>query len=234
RPTLHGLEQHLVHMYDTVADFDPSLVTVDPISNLTGHRSDSALALTLTRLIDFLKTRGTTAMFTTLTPDAMSGLASSEVGISSLMDTWLLLGNLAYNGERTRTLQVLKSRGMAHSNQVREFVFSDQGLDLVDVYLSGDQVLTGMARVAQVAHSLAADDLRKRDHARRIRDLANRRRALDAQIAALNAEAEERVGEVEAAIAREEFEAMGAAARARSIAAERGAAAKPAARRRKG
>ncbi|MBU2410262.1 MAG: circadian clock protein KaiC, partial [Gammaproteobacteria bacterium] len=107
RPTLHGLEQHLVHMYDTVADFDPSLVTVDPISNLTGHRSDSALALTLTRLIDFLKTRGTTAMFTTLTPDAMSGLASSEVGISSLMDTWLLLGNLAYNGERTRTLQVL-------------------------------------------------------------------------------------------------------------------------------
>jgi circadian clock protein KaiC len=135
------------------------------------------------------------------------------------MDTWLLLTNLAYNGERTRTLQVLKSRGMHHSNQVREFVFTDHGVDLVDVYLSGDRVLTGTARMAQAAQENAAHELRVRDHDRRLRDLANRRKALDAQIASLIAEADERAGDVEFAIAREKFEAAGTVARAREIAA---------------
>jgi circadian clock protein KaiC len=125
---------------------------------------------------------------------------------------------MAYNGERTRTLQVLKSRGMHHSNQVREFVFSNHGVDLVDVYLSGDRVLTGMARVAQEALELAATEMRTKDHDRRLRDLANQRKALDAQIAALNADAEQRAGDVEFAIARERFEAAGVAARAKEIA----------------
>jgi circadian clock protein KaiC len=213
RPTLQGLEQHLVHVYDLVREFRPAVVTVDPISNLTIDGEDVGLKLTLMRLIDFLKTAGTTALFTSLTADGGATAAtSSEVGISSLMDTWLLLSNLAYNGERTRTLQVLKSRGMPHSNQVREFVFSDHGVDLVDVYLHGAQVLTGSARISQEAHVVAATDLRGRDHARRLRDLANRRRTLDAQISALMADAEERAGEVEFAIAREEFEAGSAAA----------------------
>ncbi|MCG2592315.1 circadian clock protein KaiC [Ramlibacter sp. XY19] len=219
RPTLHGLEQHLVLMYDLVRDFKPSVVVVDPISNLSNQHDDVGLKLTLMRLIDFLKQTGVTAMFTSLTADSASAVAASEVGVSSLMDTWLLLTNLAYNGERTRTLQVLKSRGMHHSNQVREFVFSDHGVDLIDVYLLGDRVLTGTARIAQEAQELAASQLRGTDHERRLRDLANRRRALDAQIAALNAEADERAGEVEFAIAREKFEAEGVAARAREIAA---------------
>jgi circadian clock protein KaiC len=147
RPTLHGLEQHLVMMYSLVGSFKPAVVIVDPVSNLTSSR-DAGLTLTLMRLIDFLKTKGVTGMFTSLTADG-DGLFSpaSEVGVSSLMDTWLLLSNVAHNGERTRTLQVLKSRGMNHSNQVREFLFSDHGLDLVDVYMAGDQVLTGAARV---------------------------------------------------------------------------------------
>jgi circadian clock protein KaiC len=147
RPTLHGLEQHLVTMYGLVASFKPAVVVVDPISNLTSSR-DAGLTLTLMRLIDFLKTKGVTGMFTSLTAEGDATLSPvSEVGVSSLMDTWLLLSNVANNGERTRTLQVLKSRGMNHSNQVREFVFSDEGLDLVDVYMSGDRVLTGAARV---------------------------------------------------------------------------------------
>jgi circadian clock protein KaiC len=222
RPTLHGLEQHLVHMYDLVKEFKPSVVAVDPISNLTSQGDDAGLKLTLMRLIDFLKTGGTTALFTSLTADAANvALATSEVGVSSLMDSWLLLSNIAFNGERTRTLQVLKSRGMPHSNQVREFLFSDKGVDLVDVYLFGDQVLTGTARLAHEAQVNAASDLRSRDHARRLRDLATRRKALDALIAALNAEAEERVGEVEFAIARETMEAEGAQSRARTIAASR-------------
>ena len=223
RPTLHGLEQHLVHMYDMAREFNPSVVAVDPISNLTSKGDDAGLKLTLMRLIDFLKTYGITAFFTSLTSDAgETSLATSEVGVSSLMDSWLLLSNVAYNGERTRTLQVLKSRGMPHSNQVREFVFSDSGVGLVDVYLFGDQVLTGTSRLAHEAQVTAAAELRSRDHARRLRELATRRKALDAQIAALYAEADERVGDVEFAIARETMEAEGAQTRARDIAASRG------------
>jgi circadian clock protein KaiC len=147
RPTLHGLEQHLVMMYKLVGSFKPAVVVVDPISNLTSSR-DASLTLTLMRLIDFLKTKGVTGMFTSLTAEGDGMLSPmSEVGVSSLMDTWLLLSNVASNGERTRTLQVLKSRGMHHSNQVREFLFSSAGLDLVDVYMSGERVLTGAARV---------------------------------------------------------------------------------------
>lgn len=223
RPTLHGLEQHLVQMYDLVRGFKPSVVVVDPISNLNSQQDEVGLKLTLMRLIDFLKQEGVTAMFTSLTSDTTAAVATSEIGVSSLMDTWLLLTNLAYNGERTRTLQVLKSRGMHHSNQVREFIFSDNGVDLIDVYLSGDRVLTGTARIAQEAQELAASQLRGSDHERRMRDLANRRRALDAQIAVLNAEADERAGEIQFAIAREKFEAEGVAARAREIASARGA-----------
>ncbi|MGV3682271.1 MAG: circadian clock protein KaiC [Acidovorax sp.] len=224
RPTLQGLEQHLVHMYELVRAFGPTVVAVDPISNLTSQGDDTGLKITLMRLLDFLKTQGITALFTSLTADvANTPVATSEVGVSSLMDSWLLLANVAVNGERTRTLQVLKSRGMPHSNQVREFVFSDHGVDLVDVYLFGDQVLTGTARIAHEAQVLAANDLRGRDHARRLRDLANRRKALDAQIEALNVDAQERAGEVQFEIERERLEAQGVQDRTRSIAARRGA-----------
>ena len=235
RPTLHGLEQHLFHMYDMVRAFKPAVVVVDPISNLAAGDDNPGLRLTLMRLIDFLKTEGTTALFTSLTTDgwpAATMAASSEVGVSSLMDSWLLLSNVAFNGERTRTLQVLKSRGMPHSNQVREFLFSDDGVDLVDVYLYGDQVLTGTARIAREAQNDAATEMRSRDHTRRLRDLDSRHRALEAQIAALHAEAEERSGEVIFAIERENFEAEGVRSRARTIAASRSAADKPARKKR--
>ena len=174
-------------MYESVRQFHPAVVVVDPISNLTMEREDVSLKPTLMRLIDFLKQHGITAMFTSLSTDAAVPLADSEVGVSSLMDTWLVLGNYEHNGERTRTLQVLKSRGMAHSNQVREFKLSRRGVDLIDVYLSGARVLTGTARITQQAEELAAVRLRELDHARSLRDLANQRAAIDAQIAALGA-----------------------------------------------
>jgi circadian clock protein KaiC len=147
RPTLQGLEQHLVLMYDEVRDFAPDLVVVDPISNLGVSHEDAGLRPTLMRLIDFLKQRHVTAVFTSLVGDSGASLAETQVGVSSLMDTWLLLSNLESNGERTRTLQVVKSRGMAHSNQVREFVFGDDGVDLIDVYVDDDLVLTGRRRL---------------------------------------------------------------------------------------
>lgn len=218
RPALQGLEQHLVAMHDVVRAFKPAVVAVDPISNLSAQEPDAALKSTLMRLIDFLKAERTTAMFTSLTCEPDRARVSSEVGISSLMDTWLLLTNQAYNGERTRTLQVLKSRGINHSNQIREFVFGANGVDLVDVYLSGDRVLTGTARIAQEAQVRAATELRGRDHQRRLLDLAARRQALDAQIAALIAESEERARDVEFAIERENLEADGVLTRALDIA----------------
>jgi circadian clock protein KaiC len=156
RPTLQGLEQHLVEMHSLVKAFRPALVVVDPISNLTISNTDSALKATLMRLIDFLKDESITGVFTSLIADGAIALADTELGISSLMDTWLLLANIEANGERTRTIQVLKSRGMPHSNRVREFVISRRGIELVDVYMPEDRVLTGSERVAHASRAAAA------------------------------------------------------------------------------
>ena len=205
RPSMHGLEQHLVMMHDTVLAFRPGVVVVDPISNLTLDDSEWEVKPTLMRLIDFLKKLQITSVFTSLTSGgtATSAPEDSQMGVSSLMDTWLLLRNVEFNGERNRLIYVLKSRGMAHSNQVREFVLSDAGIDLRDVYLGGDRVLTGTARVSQEAQERAAAELRQEDHARKLRQLAAKRKAIDAQIAALQAESELEEAEVNFAIAQE-------------------------------
>lgn len=189
RPTLQGLEQHLVMMHDAIERISPKLVVVDPISNLTIENKESEIKPTLMRLIDMIKMKEITAVFTSLVSGSVDTDEDSQVGVSSLMDTWLLLRNVEYNGERNRTLFVLKSRGMKHSNQVREFVMSDSGIDLVDVYVGTDRVLTGTARMIQEQRERSSEDLRKRDHLRRIRESEVRRRAIAAQIAALEAEA---------------------------------------------
>ncbi|MDD5249314.1 MAG: circadian clock protein KaiC [Rhodocyclaceae bacterium] len=205
RPTVHGLEQHLVMMHDTVTAFSPSVVVVDPISNLTLTRTETDVKPTLMRLIDFLKHRQITSIFTGLTTGASAADApeDSQLGVSSLMDTWLLLRNVEINGERNRTIYVLKSRGMPHSNQVREFVLSDAGIHLVDVYLGSDRVLTGTARVSQAAAERAAAELLMQDHERKLRQLGAKRKAIEAQIAALQAEGEAEEAEVRFAIAQD-------------------------------
>jgi circadian clock protein KaiC len=208
RPTMHGLEQHLVMMHDTVTAFRPGVVVVDPISNLTLDRSEAEVKPTLMRLIDFLKREQVTSLFTSLTSagSATEAPEDSQIGVSSLMDTWLLLRNVEFNGERNRTIFVLKSRGMPHSNQVREFVLSDAGIDLVDVYLGADRVLTGTARVAQAASERAAADLRAEDYERKLRRLASKRKTIEAQIAALQAEGEAEAAEVNFSIAQQKLE----------------------------
>lgn len=205
RPTLQGLEQHLVMMHDLVRTFRPTVVAVDPISNLTLAHDDTEVKPTLMRLIDFLKKEQITAVFTNLTGDveAASARETSQLYVSSLMDTWLLLRNVELSGECNRTIFVCKSRGMAHSNQVREFVLSDTGIDLVDVYLGGDRVLTGTARVAQEARERDSLTLRGEDHQRKLRQLASKRKTIEAQIAALQAEAEAETAEVHFVIAQE-------------------------------
>lgn len=203
RPTHLGHEQHLVVMHDLVRAFRPTVVAVDPISNLFMARDDAEVKPTLMRLIDWLKKDQITAILTSLTSggDATSEPEDSQVGVSSLMDTWLLLRNSEIAGERNRTIFVRKSRGMAHSNQVREFILSDTGIDLVDVYVGNDQVLTGSARMAQEAKERAAATLHSQDHQRKLRRLASKRTAIEAQIAALRAEVESDLAEVDFAVA---------------------------------
>jgi circadian clock protein KaiC len=223
RPTLHGLEQHLVMMHDAVRAFRPAVVALDPISNLTFERRNSEVKPTLMRLIDFLKQQQITAFFTSLNLGGSTTL-DSQLDVSSLMDTWLLLRNVEFNGERNRTIYVLKSRGMAHSNQVREFILSDTGIDLVDVYVGPDHVLTGTARVAQETHEHAAAEVRRQDHQRKLLQLAGKRKSIEAQIAALQVEAESEAAEVNFAIAQETLQEKTAQQNTKAMLQRRGGA----------
>jgi circadian clock protein KaiC len=150
----------------------------------------------LTRLVDYLKSEGVTAMFTSLTNGANRDRELTDVGISSLMDTWILLRDLELNGERNRAIYILKSRGMKHSNQVREFLLTSQGIDLADVYIGPGGVLTGSARAKQEAVDTAEKLLLQQTMEKRLRDLDRKRKLLDAQILALQAEFEAEESEV--------------------------------------
>jgi circadian clock protein KaiC len=187
RPTLHGLEMHLVQVHKMVSDFDPSVVIIDPISNFVAGGTAHDTQAMLLRLIDFLKGRQITAFFTHLTAGGKAW-ESTDVGVSSLIDTWLLLRDIELAGERNRGLYVLKSRGMKHSNQIREFLITSEGIRLEDVYIGPEGVLTGSMRAAQEDREKAAALARAQENERKQRDLARRRAALDAQIAALRAE----------------------------------------------
>jgi circadian clock protein KaiC len=200
RPHLYGLETHLALMHKQITQFDPKLVAIDPVTNLTEIGSAMEAKLMLTRLVDFLKARGITALFTSLTSDA-DHPEMSEVGISSLMDTWLLVRNLESNGERNRGLYVLKSRGMPHSNQIREFILSDRGAQLLDVYTGPAGVLTGTARMVQEEREKAEALMLQNEIERKRRELASKREAMDAQIAALRAKFAAESSELEQVIA---------------------------------
>jgi len=194
RPTLCGLEMHLATMFKEIATFQPHVVIVDPITSLLVAGTDYETKGMVTRLIDYLKGSQVTSLFTSLTHGGHS-LQQSEIAMSSLMDAWLLLQDLEGNGERNRVLYVLKARGMAHSNQVREFLISSRGIDLVDAYVGPSGVLTGSARVAQAAREKAEALAGEQDAAHRKRELERRRTALEQQIAGLRSEFE--TGEME-------------------------------------
>jgi len=189
RPTYLGLEAHLVQIHKMVSDFEPSVVVIDPVSNFTAGGSRDDAELMLLRLIDFLKTRQITALCTHL----VSGGGFTEatgVGISSIIDTWLLLRDIELGGERNRGMYILKSRGMHHSNQIREFLITSQGIRLEEVYVGPEGVLTGSMRTAQENREKAEMVMRGQELERRERDLTRRRAALEAQIAAMRAEFE--------------------------------------------
>ncbi len=193
RPSQYGLETHLSTIHKAIEEFKPTAVVIDPISSFLPQGSTTEIKEMLLRLIDFLKTNGITTLCTDLIHGGLA-LEQTEVGMSSLMDTWLLLRSLECSGERNRTFYIAKSRGMAHSHQVREFRLTDNGVELVNVYVGTGEVLTGSARFAREAQEKAEALERMQEIDRKELELEQRRHLLNARITALQSEfeAEER------------------------------------------
>jgi circadian clock protein KaiC len=189
RPSLYGLEMHLATMFKEIAGFQPQVVIIDPITSLMDVGTAHECRGMVTRLVDYLKGRQVTTLFTSLT-QVGHALQQSEASMSSLMDSWLLLQDFEGNGERNRVLYVLKARGMAHSNQIREFLISGHGIELVDAYIGASGVLTGSARAAQEALEKAAVLAGQQEAARRKRELERKRVALERQIGGLRSDYE--------------------------------------------
>jgi circadian clock protein KaiC len=189
RPTLYGLEMHLVDIHKKIKKFKPRTVILDPITNLVTVGSVSEVKSMLVRLIDFLQAEQITVLFTALSLNTIVNEQTDE-GVSSLVDAWLLVRDIESNGERNRGMYIMKSRGMKHSNQVREFVITDDGLDLVDVYLGPDGVLTGSAREAQVLSEATGAVMRTHAQSRKDIEIQRKRKVLEAKIASLQEEFE--------------------------------------------
>jgi len=203
RPTLYGLETHLAVMHKIIQEFNPRVVVIDPISNLINTGSANEVRSMLLRLVDFLKSKKITAVFTSLSSQGDNSLEETEIGVSSIMDTWLLLRDIELGGERNRGIYVLKSRGTAHSNQIREFIITGKGIDIRDVYVGPEGVLTGSMRLAQEARQSAEKLSRQLEIGSKKRKLERKRAALEAQIAALRAEFEAEDAEAGQVLAQE-------------------------------
>ena len=209
RPTNHSLEQHLVQIHRWLSTWQPTTVVIDPISNLTSTGSLLQTKSFFMRLIDHLKAQQITVVMTNLIAADMP-LEHTEVGISSLMDTWLEVRSVEHNGERNRLLQVLKSRGMGHSNQVREFRLTSQGIELVSVYLGQGQVLVGTARSIQEVADDKARVERQQQVAARRRQLEQQRQATQTQLAMLQLQIEAETAEFDHLLEEERLYEAGA------------------------
>jgi circadian clock protein KaiC len=201
RPTSFGFEMHLAHMQRELDRFQPSAVIVDPVTSFRGP--DSEVHALLLRMMDILKTRGITTIFTSLT-SSDERVAQSDFGMSSLMDTWIFLVDIESNGERNRGLYALKSRGMSHSNQIREYLLTNEGVKLVKAYLGEAGVLMGSARLTQEAQEKVEAQQQREEVARHRRDIASRRAVTERRIAELNAEIEAQDADAARLIAQEE------------------------------
>jgi len=189
RPTIYGLEMHLVAIHKAIKKFQPKVVILDPITNLITIGSVSEVKTMLVRLIDFLQAEQITVMFTALTLNNIVNEQTDE-GVSSLVDAWLLIRDIENNGERNRGLYIMKSRGMKHSNQIREFIITDDGLNLVDVFLTEDGVLTGSAREARVLLEQTGEVIHAQAISRKDRELERKRKVLESKIDSLRSEYE--------------------------------------------
>lgn len=203
RPAIYGLERHLVSMHKQISELRPSVVIIDPITSLIATADRSDVLAMITRLSDYLKSEQITGFFASLS-DSEGNLEKTGISVSSLMDTWLLLRDIELNGERNRGIYVLKSRGMAHSNQIREFVLTNKGIQLLRVYLGSEGVLTGSARVAQEAMEKEAAFERAQRSELTAAELERKRKSMEARIAAMRAEFEAEKREVAKVISQDE------------------------------
>jgi circadian clock protein KaiC len=201
RPSLYGFEMHLARMNRDIERFSPQVLVVDPISAFRGPNTE--IHATLIRLADICKTKGITTIFTSLSASS-DQMDESERSVSSLMDSWISLKDLEANGERNRVLYLLKSRGMDHSKQLREYRLTANGIEMIDAYVGPNGVLTGSARAAQEARERERELVRVQDTERRRRELARRRAATERQIAELTAALEAEESEVSTLIEQEE------------------------------
>jgi circadian clock protein KaiC len=189
RPTFYGLESYLTLMHKVINEFNPKVVIVDPISSFIVGTNDFEAKSMIMRLVDFLKMNNITGFYTSLT-GANTELEHTQINISSLIDTWMILRDLEIGGERNRGLHILKSRGMAHSNQIREFKLTDNGAELLDVYVGSDGVLTGSARIAKEAKESMEQLSRQQETERKRQALERKRKALAVRITELEEEFE--------------------------------------------
>jgi len=199
RPTQHGLEMHLATMFKQIRDFKPANVVVDPVTSLLVQGNENEVHSMLMALLDYMKGEGITCFFTALNAST-ERIEQSDVGISSLIDSWLLVRDIEANGERNRGLFILKSRGMAHSNQIREFLLTADGVRLRPTYLGQHGVLTGSARLVQEAKDAAETLARRQEIERRERELERERMLAEARVAAIRSEYEAKAEEIRRAV----------------------------------
>ena len=221
RPSLYGLEMHLARMHRDLDRFKPEVVVIDPLSAFRGP--DNEVHATLLRMMDLLKCRGTTALFTSLRSDGTL-VKGADQDLSSLMDVWIKLQDVEADGERNRVLYLIKARGMSHSNQMREYRVTDTGIELIEPYVGPEGVLTGTARLTQAAREQAAATRRQHEAERRRRDLMRRREALERHIEEQRSALQTEEDEVNILLTQEDaHEAVLVSDRA-AVAARRGAA----------
>ncbi len=185
RPTMYGLEMHLVQITKVIREFKPKTVVIDPMTNLVTVGTATEVQSILNRLLDFLQVSGITAVFTGLTPNSIGSNNQEDETIASLVDTWIHVKDIEMNGERNKGLYIMKSRGMYHSNQVREFIISDKGLYLEDVYLGIDGVLTGSAREAHKLEQEVERQIYQDIIGKNAKELKRKERDLEIKIEAL-------------------------------------------------
>jgi circadian clock protein KaiC len=203
RSSFAGLETHLAMKHKVINEFKPQVVILDPLNSFVIGDNEIEVKAMLIRLVDFLKTKQITGFFTSLTSSGGT-IEQTDVAISSLIDTWLVLRGIEIGGERNRGLSILKSRGMAHSNQIREFLLTDHGVELCDVYVGPGGVLTGTARLAQEANEQAGKLTRQQEVERRQLELERKRKVLEAQIGAMRTEFEAQEAEILKIISQEQ------------------------------
>lgn len=207
RPSLNGLELHLLTLRKLIKEFQPTTIIIDPISNLITVGSEHEVRSMLVRLIDMLKAHNITALFTSLnkqTDNFRPDLA--EESVSSLVDTWITVRDMEGIGERNRGIFIIKARGMGHSNQVREFVITSKGIELLDVELGPNGILTGTARQTQKFKKSISDIKLQNEISRKDREIERKRKVLEANIEALRNEFESAQEELSTLKATEELQ----------------------------